>query len=340
MGALDHPGCFYSCDEYTDEGLVLLIHKTKSILKDIEERAARPSSRSLLPRRRPTRRPQHLARRRCASPTSARSSATWPQLASQLSRVVGLLAKSLTTLGRSRSRVASARRRSARSPPPTSLASLARFSLVVTSVAGENNRAAAAAAAADAAAHDATSTSATPISATPATRRGRRSSRTPTLVDDDSDDAGGYADDDDDGSRSCLTPHSHLDLEYYSEMALAAADEPEDDKPDDDDYKRHMPEVDDGGMLRSTTPTATEVAGDGDSKPESDHGGAGARAQADELAHVGTFWSYNGDVWRSEPNEQYEHFEHDEYDDDEYDDGDYHDDDDDHNEEDGALFIQ
>ena len=83
---------------------------------------------------------------------------------------------------------------------------------------GENR----AAAAADAAAHDAT-TSATPISAKPASRRGRRSSHTPTLVDDDSDDADGYADDDDDGSRSCLTPHSHLDLEYYSEMALACS---------------------------------------------------------------------------------------------------------------------
>ena len=118
---------------------------------------------------------------------------------------------------------------------------------------GENR--AAAAAAADAAAHDATTTSATPISAKPATRRGRRSGHKPTLVDDDddddddSDDAGGYDDDDDDGSRSCLTPHSHPDLGYYSEMALAAADEPEDDKPDDDDYKKHMPEVDDGGML-------------------------------------------------------------------------------------------
>jgi hypothetical protein len=42
MGALDHPGCFYSCDEYTDEGLVLLIHKTKLILKDIEERGFCP----------------------------------------------------------------------------------------------------------------------------------------------------------------------------------------------------------------------------------------------------------------------------------------------------------
>ena len=101
-------------------------------------RSARPSSRSPLPRRRHTRRSQHLALRRCASLTSARSSATWSQLASQLSRVVGLLAKSLTTLGRSRSRVTSAQRRSARSPLTTSLASLARFSLVVTSVAGEN----------------------------------------------------------------------------------------------------------------------------------------------------------------------------------------------------------
>ena len=64
-----------------------------------------------------------------------------------------------------------------------------------------------------------------------------------------------------------------------------------------------------------------------------------SRAQADELAHVGTFWSYNGGVWRSEPNEQYEHFEHGEYDDDEYDDGDHYDDDDDHNEEDDALFL-
>ena len=116
-------------------------------------------------------------------------------------------------------------------------------------------------------------------------------------------------------------------------LAAAAADEPEDDKPDDD-------KPNDGGMRCSTTPTATEVAGDSDSKPESDHGGAGARARADELAHVGTFWSYNGGVWRSEPNEQYKYFEHDEYDDDEYDDGDYHDDDDDHNKEDDALFIQ
>jgi len=117
-------------------------------------------------------------------------------------------------------------------------------------------------------------------------------------------------------------------------MALAAAGEPEDDKPDGD-YKKHMPEVDDGGMLLSKTPTATEVAGDG--KPElSDHGGA--QAQADELTHVGTFWSYNGGVWRSEPNEQYEYYEHDKYDD-EYDDGGYDDDDDDDNEEDDALFI-
>ena len=120
-------------------------------------------------------------------------------------------------------------------------------------------------------------------------------------------------------------------------MALAAADEPEDDTPDDDNYKQHMPEVDDDGMLLSKPTTATEVAGDGDGKPESDHGGA--RAQADELTHVGTFWSYNGDVWRSEPNEQYEHFEHDKYDDDECDDGDHYDDDDDHNKEDDALFI-
>ena len=117
-------------------------------------------------------------------------------------------------------------------------------------------------------------------------------------------------------------------------LSQLPADEPEDDKPDDADYKRHMPEVGDDGKL----PTATEVAGDGDSKPESDHGGA--EAQADELTHLGTLWSYNGDVWRSEPNEQFEHFEHDEYDDDEYDDGDYHDDDNDHNEEDDDLFIQ
>ena len=48
-------------------------------------------------------------------------------------------------------------------------------------------------------------------------------------------------------------------------LAAATADEPEDDKPDDADYKRHMPEVGDDGKL----PTATEVAGDGDSKPES-----------------------------------------------------------------------
>ena len=59
-------------------------------------------------------------------------------------------------------------------------------------------------------------------------------------------------------------------------LAAAAADEPEDDKPDDADYKRHMPEVGDDGK----PPTATEVAGDGDSKPESDHGGG--EAQADE----------------------------------------------------------
>ena len=119
---------------------------------------------------------------------------------------------------------------------------------------------AAAAAAADAAAYDATTTSETPISAKPATRRGSRSDHKPALVDDDSDDAGGYSDDDDDGSRSCLTPHSHPDLGYYSEMALTAADEPEDDKPDDDDYKKHMPEVDGGDMLLSKTPTATEEA--------------------------------------------------------------------------------
>ena len=118
-------------------------------------------------------------------------------------------------------------------------------------------------------------------------------------------------------------------------LALAAAaDEPEDDKPDDADYKRHMPEVGDDGKL----PTATEVAGDGDSKPESDHGGA--EAQTDELTHIGTFWSYNGDAWRSEPNEEFEYFEQNEYYDYEYDDGEYHDDDNDHNEEDGSLFIQ
>ena len=118
-------------------------------------------------------------------------------------------------------------------------------------------------------------------------------------------------------------------------LALAAAaDEPEDDKPDDADYKRHMPEVGDDGKL----PTATEVAGDGDSEPESDHGGA--EAQTDELTHIGTFWSYNGDAWRSEPNEEFEYFEQNEYYDYEYDDGEYHDDDNDHNEEDGSLFIQ
>ena len=118
-------------------------------------------------------------------------------------------------------------------------------------------------------------------------------------------------------------------------LALAAAaDEPEDDKPGDADYKRHMPEVGDDGKL----PTATEVAGDGDSEPESDHGGA--EAQTDELAHIGTFWSYNGDAWRSEPNEQFEYFEQNEYYDYEYDDSEYHDDDNDHNEEDGSLFIQ
>ena len=116
-----------------------LVGKHREIAQRVSarRRSARPSSRSLLPRRRPTRRPQHLARRRCASLTSIRSSATWPQVASQLSRAVGLLAKSLATLGRSRSRVASARRRSARSLPPTSLASLDRFSLGGTSVAGE-----------------------------------------------------------------------------------------------------------------------------------------------------------------------------------------------------------
>ena len=118
-------------------------------------------------------------------------------------------------------------------------------------------------------------------------------------------------------------------------LALAAAaDEPEDDKPGDADYKRHMPEVGDDGKL----PTATEVAGDGDSKPESNHGGA--EAQDDELTHIGTYWSYNGDAYRSEPNEQFEHFESYEYDDYEYDDGEYHDDDNDHNEEDDSLFIQ
>ena len=117
-------------------------------------------------------------------------------------------------------------------------------------------------------------------------------------------------------------------------LAAATADEPEDDKPGDADYKRHMPEVGDDGKL----PTATEVAGDGDSKPESNHGGA--EAQDDELTHIGTYWSYNGDAYRSEPNEQFEHFESYEYDDYEYDDGEYHDDDNDHNEEDDSLFIQ
>ena len=95
-----------------------------------------------------------------------------------------------------------------------------------------------------------------------------------------------------------------------------------------------MPEVGDDGKL----PTATEVAGDGDSEPESDHGGA--EAQTDELTHIGTFWSYNGDAWRSEPNEEFEYFEQNEYYDYEYDDGEYHDDDNDHNEEDDSLFIQ
>ena len=117
-------------------------------------------------------------------------------------------------------------------------------------------------------------------------------------------------------------------------VLAAAADEPEDDKPDDGEYKRRIPEVADDDKPT----TATEVAGDGDSKPEPDHGGA--EAQADKLTHIGTSWYYNGGVWRSEPNEQVEHFEHDEYDDDEYDDGDYDDDIDDHNEEDDDLFIQ
>ena len=49
-------------------------------------------------------------------------------------------------------------------------------------------------------------------------------------------------------------------------MALAAVDEPEDDTPSGrcyDDYKKHMPEVNDDGMLLSKTSTATEVASDG-----------------------------------------------------------------------------
>ena len=187
---------------------------------------------------------------------------------------------------------------------------------------GGGNRAAAAA---DAAAHDAT-TSATPISAKPATRRGRRSCHTPTLVDDDSDDADGYADDDDDGSRSCLTPHSHLDLEYYSEMALAAAadDEPEDDKPDDDDYKRHMPEVVDGsdesGLPKPLTSSPPSSRRSTDRSGDSHHGGA----HHNDITHVGTSWSQTGDVWWTSASGDHHEiaydYNEDEYDDDENDD--------------------
>ena len=192
---------------------------------------------------------------------------------------------------------------------------------------GENR----AAAAADAAAHDATPTSATPISAKPATRRGRRSSHTPTLVDDDSDDADGYADDDDDGSRSCLTPHSHLDLEYYSEMALAAAadDEPEDDKPDDDDYKRHMPEVVDGsdesGLPKPLTSSPPSSRRSTPSRSGDSHHGGVATDRHNDITHVGTSWSQTGDVWWTSASGDHHEIVYD-YNEDEYDDdeNDYH----------------
>ena len=98
---------------------------------------------------------------------------------------------------------------------------------------------------------------------------------------------------------SCFSPPG-VHFENYQEFALAAG-EPKADKTDeggkvdDDDFKRHMPEVDigDNGMPLPTS-TATEVADDG--KPSSADGGA--QAQAGELAHVGTIWPHTGDVWR------------------------------------------
>ena len=52
------------------------------------------------------------------------------------------------------------------------------------------------------------------------------------------------------GELTRHTAHSHSQLSRHTahlHSRAAAADEPEDDKPDDDDYKRHMPEVADDG---------------------------------------------------------------------------------------------
>ena len=185
---------------------------------------------------------------------------------------------------------------------------------------GGDGRAAAAAAAAAA---DASSTSPAPLSAKPAARRSGRSGRTLTFVDDDHGDYG--SSDDDNDSRSCLTPHSHLDLEYYSDMALAAAaNEPEDDKPDDDDYKRHMPEVVDGsdesGLPKPLTSSPPSSRRSTDRSGDSHHGGA----HHNDITHVGTSWSQTGDVWWTSASGDHHEiaydYNEDEYDDDENDD--------------------
>ena len=80
-----------------------------------------------------------------------------------------------------------------------------------------------------------------------------------------------------------------------------------------------MPEVDDGGMLISKPPTATEVAGDGDGSGDSNHEGDDHNG----IIQIGTSWSQTGEVWRlSAPGDHHIVYDRneDEYDDDENDD--------------------
>ena len=85
-------------------------------------------------------------------------------------------------------------------------------------------------------------------------------------------------------------------------MALAAAHEPEDDKPDVD-YKRHMPEVDDGsdesGLPKPLTSSPPSSRRSTPSRSGDSHHGGVATNRHNGITHVGTSWSQTGagDVW-------------------------------------------
>ena len=84
-------------------------------------------------------------------------------------------------------------------------------------------------------------------------------------------------------------------------MALAAAHEPEDDKPDDD-YKRHMPEVDDGSdesglpkPLTSSPPSSRRSTPSRSEGRSGDlhHGGD----RHNDITTYGASWPQAGGVW-------------------------------------------